>query len=173
VDNGGDMAPLALLGLGSNLGDREAAIGDALARLAGRGFRPTRLSSLWLTEPVGGPPQGFFLNAVAAGETALSPEALLEACLETEHEMGRVRGERNGPRSIDVDLLLFGDQRRAGPRLVLPHPRLAERRFVLAPLAEVAPELVHPGLGLSVRELLARCPDASEVRLHAPAGDLA
>ncbi len=160
--------PPVFLGLGSNLGDRESAIEGALARLAARGFRPTLRSSLWLTEPVGGPPQGWFVNAVAGGETELGPEALLEACLATEREMGRVRGERNGPRTIDVDILLYGGERRDAPRLVIPHPRLHERRFVLAPLAEVAPGLVHPLLGLDVRELLARCPDASAVRIHRP-----
>lgn len=160
--------PPVFLGLGSNLGDRESAIEGALARLAARGFRPTLRSSLWLTEPVGGPPQGWFVNAVAGGETELGPEALLEACLATEREMGRVRAERNGPRTIDVDILLYGGERRDAPRLVIPHPRLHERRFVLAPLAEVAPGLVHPVLGLDVRELLARCPDASAVRIHRP-----
>jgi len=170
VDNGGDMGAPVFLGLGSNLGDREAALDGALDRLAARGFRVARRSSLWLTEPVGGPPQGWFLNAVAEGETALGPEALLEACLATEREMGRVRAERNGPRTIDVDVLFFGDERRDTPGLVLPHPRLHERRFVLEPLAEIAPGFVHPALGLTVRELLARCPDASSVRPHAPAG---
>ncbi len=166
----GDMAPPPVfVGLGSNLGDRESAIEGALARLATRGFRPTLKSSLWLTEPVGGPPQGFFLNAVAGGETELAPERLLEACLATEREMGRVRAERNGPRTIDVDVLLFGNERRDSPGLIIPHPRLHERRFVLAPLAEIAPALVHPVLGLAVWELLARCPDASFVRLHAKA----
>jgi 2-amino-4-hydroxy-6-hydroxymethyldihydropteridine diphosphokinase len=159
--------PPVFLGLGSNLGDRESAIEGALARLGARGFRTTLRSSLWLTEPVGGPPQGWFLNAVAGGETSLAPEALLEACLATEREMGRVRAERNGPRTIDVDVLFFGDERREGPGLVLPHPRLHERRFVLAPLAEVAPGLVHPVLGLTVAELLARCPDGSAVARHA------
>jgi len=170
VDNGGDMGAPVFLGLGSNLGDREAALEGALLRLAAGGFRVTRRSSLWLTEPVGGPPQGWFLNAVAQGETALRPEALLEACLATERELGRVRAERNGPRTIDVDILFFGDERRSSPGLVIPHPRLHERRFVLAPLAEIAPDLVHPTLGLTVRELVARCPDPSVVRPHAPAG---
>ena len=164
------MGAPVFLGLGSNLGDREAALEAALGRLAARGFRVTRKGSLWLTEPVGGPPQGWFLNAVAEGETALGPEALLEACLATERELGRVRAERNGPRTIDVDILFFGSEGCATPGLVIPHPRLHERRFVLEPLAEIAPDLVHPALGLTVRELLARCPDPSVVRPHAPAG---
>ena len=161
------MGPPVFLGLGSNLGDREAAIEGALLRLAARGFRTTRRSSLWLTEPVGGPPQGSFLNAAAGGETALSPDELLEACLATEREMGRVRTVRNGPRTIDVDILLFGDERRGGPGLEIPHPRLAERRFVLAPLAEIAAEVLHPVLRVTVAELLARCKDSSAVRRHA------
>ena len=164
------MRASVFLGLGSNMGDREAALLGGLGRLEGRGFRVTRRSSLWLTEPVGGPPQGPFLNAVAGGETALRPEALLEACLATELEMGRVRAERNGPRTIDVDILFFGDEQWSSPGLVIPHPRLHERRFVLEPLAEIAPDFVHPVLGLTVRQLLDRCKDTSSVRPHAPAG---
>jgi len=141
------MGAPVFLGLGSNLGDREAALEGALGRLAAHGFHVTRRSSLWLTEPVGGPPQGWFLNAVAEGETALRPEALLEACLATEREMGRVRAERNGPRTIDVDILFFGSERRSSPGLVIPHPRLHERRFVLEPLAELDPQLIVPGRG--------------------------
>jgi 2-amino-4-hydroxy-6-hydroxymethyldihydropteridine diphosphokinase len=153
-----------VLGLGSNLGDREAAIAQALARLRARGYHATRTSSLYLTEPVGGPPQDWFVNAVADGETELGPLALLEACLSVEQDLGRVRAVPNGPRTIDVDILFYGALRLAGPAPIVPHPRLAERRFVLEPLVEILPELVHPVLGRSARELLARCPDSSAVK---------
>jgi 2-amino-4-hydroxy-6-hydroxymethyldihydropteridine diphosphokinase len=165
----GAMPPAVILGLGSNLGDREAALREALVRLEARGFRVTRRSSLWLTAPVGGPPQDPFLNAVAAGETALSPEELLAACLDTEREMGRVRTMRNGPRTIDLDILFYGAERRSLPGLVIPHPRLHERRFVLEPLFEIAPELAHPVLDLTVAELRRR-PDRSAVERWPSAG---
>jgi 2-amino-4-hydroxy-6-hydroxymethyldihydropteridine diphosphokinase len=158
------MRPPVFLGLGSNLGDRLAALEGAIGRLETLGFHTERRSSIWQTEPVGGPPQGWFLNMVVGGTTTLSPEELLEACLETERAMGRVRAERNGPRLIDVDILLHGEERRAGPGLVVPHPRLHERRFVLEPLYEVVPTMRHPGLGLTVAELRERCPDTARVQ---------
>jgi 2-amino-4-hydroxy-6-hydroxymethyldihydropteridine diphosphokinase len=168
VDNVVVASPV-VLGLGSNLGDREAAIAGAIDRLGRRGFRASRVSSLYLTEPVGGPPQGWFLNAVAAGESKLQPEALLAACLAVEQELGRVRAEPDGPRTIDVDILLMGALVRSHPPPCVPHPRLAARRFVLEPLAEILPALVHPGLGRSVSELLASCPDTKAVRRFAGA----
>lgn len=160
------MPVAAYLGLGSNLGGRLAALERARALLEARGFKTLARSSTWQTEPVGGPPQGPYLNEVLGGQTTLSAEDLLEACLSTEQEMGRVRAERFGPRTIDVDLLFYGDERRQAPGLILPHPRLHERLFVLVPLAEIAPDLRHPGLGLTAAEMRARCPDTSEVRLY-------
>jgi 2-amino-4-hydroxy-6-hydroxymethyldihydropteridine diphosphokinase len=156
------------LELGSNLGAREATLSAALDAL--KGLRAVRTSSLYETEPVGGPPQGYYLNQVVGGETALPPEALLAACLEVEAAFGRERRVRNGPGTLDVDILFYSDLVRESPRLTLPHPRLHERRFVLQPLSELAPELVHPRLQLTVRELLERCSDASVVRPYAPAG---
>jgi len=158
--------PRVFVGLGANVGDREENLRRARRGLEARGLRITALSSLYHTEPVDAPPQEWFLNAVAGGETVLSPEALLQACLETERALGRVRDVPRGPRTIDLDLLLYGDAVRDGPGLVLPHPRLHERRFVLVPLAEIAPRARHPVLGLTAAEMLRRCPDRSQVVLH-------
>jgi 2-amino-4-hydroxy-6-hydroxymethyldihydropteridine diphosphokinase len=112
---------------------------------------------------VDAPPQDWFVNAVAEGRTALSPEDLLAACQEVERAQGRERRVHHGPRTLDLDILIYGEELRDGPALVLPHPHLHERRFVLVPLAELAPDLRHPRLGLALRDLLARCPDDSRV----------
>jgi 2-amino-4-hydroxy-6-hydroxymethyldihydropteridine diphosphokinase len=131
----------AFIGLGSNLGDRMARLERAVALLAAGGD-VVAVSSVYETEPVGGPPQGPYLNAVVALSTADSPRALLERCRRVEEDAGRVRTVRFGPRTLDADLLLVGDLRVEEPDLVVPHPRLSERRFVLEPLRELAPDLV-------------------------------
>jgi 2-amino-4-hydroxy-6-hydroxymethyldihydropteridine diphosphokinase len=148
--NPAGTAETAYLGLGSNLGDRAAALAGALAALRARpGIEVTRVSSLYATDPVGPVPQGEFLNAAAEVRTRLGPRELLAACLEIEAGLGRLRTERWGPRAIDLDLLLFGELRMEEPDLVLPHPRMRERAFVLAPLAEIAPARLLEGRTLA------------------------
>jgi len=157
------------LGLGSNLGDREEAFAHAARHLAEQGVTISRRSSLYVTEPVGGPPQDWFTNAVLEAATELSPEAVLEAGQGAERARGRVRGVKDGPRTLDVDVLFYDDLCRDAPDPVLPHPRLHLRRFVLVPLVELQPDLVHPRLGRTVTDLLAACPDTMAVRKAAPA----
>lgn len=144
------MPILAYIGLGSNLGDREASIREA-ARLIGA----RRLSAVVETEPWGNEQQPMFLNAVAEVETELDPRPLLDRLLEVERQLGRERGGVHwGPRTIDLDLLLYGDHVIDEPGLTVPHPFLRERLFVLEPLAELAPDALVPGLG-TVAALLA------------------
>lgn len=142
------MGVTAFLGLGSNLGDRlgnlQAAV-DALGREPG--IRVVASSRVWETAPVGGPPQPDYLNAVLRVETDGSARDLLEAAQRVEGALGRVRAERWGPRTIDVDILLFGEERVDEPDLIVPHPRFAERAFVVVPLLELDPEPAMPGGG--------------------------
>jgi 2-amino-4-hydroxy-6-hydroxymethyldihydropteridine diphosphokinase len=148
----------AYVGVGANLGDRERTIRKALAALDARpGIAVVAVSTLRETDPVGYLDQPRFLNGAAALETELAPHALLEALLDVERALGRVRGmgPRYGPRPIDLDLLLHGDAVLDEPGLVLPHPRLHERLFALEPLAELDPALVVPGRG-AVEDLIAR-----------------
>lgn len=155
----------AFIGLGSNLDDPVAQLDRALAALdAGAGIRVAGVSSFYRTEPWGDTAQPAFVNAVARLETALSPEALLDALASIEAAAGRSRARRWGPRTLDLDLLVFDDLRSDDPGLTLPHPRLHERAFVLVPLAELAPALEIPGRG-PVRELLAGIADAGVERL--------
>lgn len=146
----------AYIALGSNLGDRQGHLSAALSALRQHpGVTVTQVSSFLETEPVGGPPgQGDYLNGAAELETSLEPDRLLEALFQIEEQLGRVRAERFGPRTIDLDLLLYGSQTRETKTLTLPHPRMHERYFVLKPLAEIAPGVVHPELGLTIEELL-------------------
>ena len=141
----------AYVGLGANLGDRETAIREAAAMLG-----PHRLSSIRETEPWGYADQPMFLNAVAELDTALTPRQLLDRLLEIERELGRSReGRRYGPRTIDLDLLLYGDEAVDEPGLTVPHPRLHERLFVLEPLLELDPGIDIPGRG-RVADLIAK-----------------
>ena len=143
------MAVFAYIGLGSNLGDRRAMIAGALEKL-----QPRRVSAVVETQPVGMTDQPRFLNAVAELETELPPDELLTRLLDVERGLGRVRVERWGPRSIDLDLLLYGDTQVRSESLSVPHPELHRRRFVLEGLAELCPDRSVPGLGRTVRELL-------------------
>jgi 3-oxoacyl-[acyl-carrier protein] reductase len=150
------MAATAYIALGSNLGDRRAYLDRALADLRGRPcVEVTRVSSVYETAPVGGPAgQGPYLNAAAELRTTLAPVALLQILLDVESGLGRVRAERDGPRTIDLDLLMYDDVVRDDPELALPHPRLHQRLFVLQPLAEIAPGLIHPLLKRTIADLL-------------------
>ncbi|MBK9082527.1 MAG: 2-amino-4-hydroxy-6-hydroxymethyldihydropteridine diphosphokinase [Rhizobiales bacterium] len=133
-------------GLGANLGDKAGHVREAAARLARSGLvEGLELSSLWRTPPWGKTDQDWFVNAVAVGRSRASADELLALALSIEQAMGRVRGERWGPRGIDVDLLFVGAERVDRPGLMLPHPRIAERGFVLVPLAEVRPGIMVDG----------------------------
>jgi 2-amino-4-hydroxy-6-hydroxymethyldihydropteridine diphosphokinase len=149
---------ISYIALGSNLGDRleHLQIGAQLLEVH-QGIRITGKSRIFETEPVGGPDnQGAYLNAVARLESRFSARDLLNILLEVEHLRGRVRSERWGPRTLDLDLLIHGLERIDEPGLIVPHPRLHERAFVLEPLADLAPELEVPGLGLTVKSLQTR-----------------
>lgn len=177
-------AVIVYLALGANVGDREANLRRALERIASLGLTITRRSSIYETEPVGFADQGWFLNQVIEAQLehkgepdAQSPLSerlvhLLTALLNIESELGRHRVTANGPRVIDIDILLCDDiagtfgGRQGLPELVLPHPRLHLRRFVLAPLCEIAPHVIHALLQKSVSELLAALDDPAGVRLY-------
>jgi 2-amino-4-hydroxy-6-hydroxymethyldihydropteridine diphosphokinase len=154
----------AYIGLGSNLGDRRARLRRAVADLSAAGLRPTEVSSVWETEPIDVEPPLWFLNMAARLETGLAPLDLLDVLLDLERRAGRVRGASGAPRELDLDLLVMDDLRVEHPRLLLPHPRMWQRRFVLEPLAEIAPGLRNPATGRTVVEERDRLRDGPAVR---------
>jgi 2-amino-4-hydroxy-6-hydroxymethyldihydropteridine diphosphokinase len=157
----------AYLGLGSNVGDREEHLRAAIERLRAV-MSVLRISPVYETDPVEFTEQRRFLNLVVEAETELFPMQLLTRTARVERELGRVRAIANGPRTIDIDILLYGKAIVRSGRLEIPHPRMAERRFVLAPLADLAPELRHPVSRRTVREMLNAAPEQM-VRLDAQA----
>jgi 2-amino-4-hydroxy-6-hydroxymethyldihydropteridine diphosphokinase len=151
------------IGLGSNLGDPVAELRRGVLGLVARGVEVPVRSSLYRTEPVDTSHPEWFVNAVAAFRFDGSPMELLERCRDVEAARGRVREERNGPRTIDVDILLVGESVVSLPGLIVPHPRFHLRRFVLEPLVEIAPDAIHPVLNKTMRELLGECTDVNAV----------
>jgi 2-amino-4-hydroxy-6-hydroxymethyldihydropteridine diphosphokinase len=157
------MQETAYLSLGSNLGDREGHLRDAISRLGAEG-RVAAVSSFYETEPVEVTSQPWFLNCAMALETTKTPEVLMASILRIEQGMGRLREQKKGPRTIDIDILLFGNAVIATPKLTVPHPAMQERRFVLAPLAEIRPQALHPQFNKTVLELLEALPAGQQVR---------
>jgi 2-amino-4-hydroxy-6-hydroxymethyldihydropteridine diphosphokinase len=157
------MPSFVYLSLGSNVGDREAHLREAQARLVAAGS-VVAVSSFYETEPVEFTRQPWFLNCAVAFETSRTPQQLMAAILSIEEEMGRLRVQKKGPRSIDIDILLFGDAIMNSKELTIPHPAMDQRRFVLEPLAEIAAESLHPVLKKTIRELRDALPVGQVVR---------
>jgi 2-amino-4-hydroxy-6-hydroxymethyldihydropteridine diphosphokinase len=151
------------LSLGSNLGDRAAHLRSAIAQLDTAG-RLLAVSAMYETQPVDLPNQPWFLNCAAAIETGMTPAEMLNFALRIEAMMGRLRLQEKGARNIDIDIVLFGDRTVDQPGLKIPHPAMHQRRFVLEPLAEIAPDAIHPKQGKSVQELLQALPEGQTVR---------
>ncbi|MGH9711298.1 MAG: 2-amino-4-hydroxy-6-hydroxymethyldihydropteridine diphosphokinase [Candidatus Acidiferrales bacterium] len=156
------------LSLGSNVGDREKHLAAAIDALGAHGIRITRQSSIYATEPVDFETQSWFLNCVVEAATDLMPRQLLRAIRQIENQIGRRRLVRSGPRVIDLDILLCGSSIIRTPELEVPHPRMADRRFVLAPLTEIASTVRHPVKNKTIAELLGETSDRSAVRIWKP-----
>ena len=152
------------IALGSNVGDREINLSKARINIADSVRHITRESHIYETEPWGYSDQPDFLNQVVRAETLLTPEGLLHALLETEQEMGRIRTFKNASRIIDLDILFYGDKIINAQNLTIPHPFIQKRKFVLAPLAEIAPDMIHPVFKKSIKWLLNHCEDPLKVR---------
>jgi 2-amino-4-hydroxy-6-hydroxymethyldihydropteridine diphosphokinase len=160
------------LSLGSNMGDRERNIADAIRALGENGVRVLRRSALYETEPVEMREQGWFLNCVVEAETDLPADELMRGLLGIERSLGRERLVPNGPRTLDIDILFYGERVVETPTLKIPHPRMNQRRFVLVPFVEIAPAARHPILKKSVSDLLKESADRSEVRVFRKSQDL-
>jgi 2-amino-4-hydroxy-6-hydroxymethyldihydropteridine diphosphokinase len=167
------LSEAVFLGAGARDGDRVSTLTLALRLLGARGVTVRRASSLYETEPIDLPGERTLINAAVEVASPHSPEELLGICLGVEEDLGRRRATRpdgpdTGPRPIDLDLLLWGGLEIRQPGLTLPHPRMHRRRFVLVPMAEIAPHVVHPTLGADMTTLLSRCEDAGRVELWQP-----
>ncbi|HRI80701.1 MAG TPA: 2-amino-4-hydroxy-6-hydroxymethyldihydropteridine diphosphokinase [Cyclobacteriaceae bacterium] len=156
----------AFLLLGSNLGDRPDFLEKGRTLIKKRIGKVVAISSIYQTAAWGNTKQAAFLNQVIGVETKLLPEALLKAAQEIELLQGRTQTEKWGPRTLDIDILFYGDQVIKTPDLIIPHPEIANRRFTLEPLMEVEPDLVHPVLSKSIRKLLATCKDELPVEIY-------
>jgi 2-amino-4-hydroxy-6-hydroxymethyldihydropteridine diphosphokinase len=156
--------PTIYLSLGSNTGDRDANLRTAIAELSPAGVRVQQISSFYETEPVDYLDQPWFLNCVVEAKTELTPQELLEALRSIESQLGSQKQFAKGPRKIDLDILVYNDQTIASPDLQIPHPRMLQRRFVLTPLAEIAPHLKHSSWPAPAATLLDRLTDRSQVR---------
>lgn len=157
------MEQLVIFLLGSNLGNRQASIETAVRELSKEIGQPENMSSIFESSPWGKIDQPSFLNRVVSIRTSLDPFNVLQKCLHIEQSAGRVRTEHWGPRTIDIDILYFGNRIVDAPNLKIPHPGITERRFTLLPLCEIYPELIHPISGMTHLQMLAACPDQGEV----------
>ncbi len=157
----------AFIGIGTNLGDRKKHISEALERLGKRtDIKIIKSSSLYVTEPIGYVGQDWFLNCVVEVMTTMPPRELLKHCQSIEEHMGRTRTMQWGPRIIDLDILLYNDAVIEDEELTIPHPNMDKRRFVLIPLVEIAPDVIHPGINKTVTDLLKHLDDAHKVDVY-------
>lgn len=155
----------AFLSLGSNLGDRRALLTKGIQGLTAHHVEVTKIAGIYETEPHEVTNQPWFLNTAVQAHTELSPRQLLDVCLSIERANQRIRTEPRSARTLDIDIIFYADRIEHEPDLAVPHPRFRERKFVLIPLAEIAPAMIDPVTHLTVQELLAQCRDASVVRL--------